>query len=85
MFIKLLGGRFVGSTKVNFDIGRQLWCTLSPLFGCKVKQLLPNASTNFQKTFLKVPYQRLRLVCVMFCWFQLLFRMAAIYNGSLSS
>lgn len=51
MFIKLIGGRFVGSTKVNFDIGRQLWCTVSPLFGCTVKQVLPNASTNFQKTF----------------------------------
>lgn len=30
VFIKLLGGRFVGSAKINFDIGRQLWCTVSP-------------------------------------------------------
>lgn len=51
VFIKLLGGRFVDSTKVNFDIGRQLWSPL--LFGCTVKQLLPNASTNFQKTFVE--------------------------------
>lgn len=53
MFIKLLGGRFVGSTKVNFDIGSSYGAQSPILFGCTVKQLLPNASTNFQKTFIE--------------------------------